>query len=61
MSTAAAAYIASAAVVGVIAVPAAAVVEFFPHLLVLFVIRDTTCWRSPLLLLQLLLLFSLLL
>ena len=64
MSTAAAAVIVSAAVFGVVAVPAAALVEFFPHLPFSFVIRDTTWWRSSLLLLLLLMLlrlFSLLL
>ena len=50
---------AGAVVVGVVAVPAAAVVEFFLHLSFLFEIRNTTWWRSLLLLLPLLLLLLL--
>ena len=52
---------AAAAVVGVVAVPEAGVIDFFPHLPFLFVIRDTTWWGGALLLLLLLRLFSLLL
>ena len=59
MSTATAAVVVSAAVVGVVAVPAAAVVEVFPHLLFFCDTRHDLL-RS-LLLLLLPLLFSLLL